>query len=97
MRQLVEETLRAWILDIPEGIEALWGKKVLELRPIGFGKGKSVLQLAARHPECIPLYIGDDTTDEEAFTALNPEAVTIEGGRGCKSCSLSSGRYRKGR
>ena len=52
----VEETLRAWILDIPEELEALWGKKVLEVRPIGFGKGKSVLQLAARHTECIYWY-----------------------------------------
>ena len=51
------------------------GKKVFELQPdIGWNKGRAVLWLLERlgleRREIIPLYVGDDITDEDAFRAL---------------------------
>ena len=51
------------------------GKKVLELRPdIRWDKGRALLWLLGRlgldAADAVPLYIGDDETDEDAFTAL---------------------------
>ena len=58
------------------------GKKVLELRPdIDWDKGKAVdWILDALSPEsdgARPIYIGDDTTDEDAFSALVGRGVGI--------------------
>ncbi|MBU1913365.1 MAG: trehalose-phosphatase [Candidatus Omnitrophica bacterium] len=60
------------------------GKKVLEIRPpLEWDKGKIVLWLLARHKfilngePCIPIYIGDDVTDEDAFKALRDKGLTI--------------------
>ncbi|HEV2147887.1 MAG TPA: trehalose-phosphatase [Longimicrobiaceae bacterium] len=51
------------------------GKKVLEVRPrVEWDKGRAVLFLLGhlRPPEGAPvLYLGDDTTDEDAFRALS--------------------------
>ncbi len=51
------------------------GKKVFELRPaIAWDKGRAVLWLLGAlgldGPEALPLYVGDDVTDEDAFRAL---------------------------
>ncbi|MEK7867994.1 MAG: trehalose-phosphatase [Candidatus Omnitrophota bacterium] len=60
------------------------GKKVLEIRPpIEWDKGKIVLWLLARWKfilngtPCIPIYIGDDATDEDAFKALKNTGLTV--------------------
>ena len=58
------------------------GKKVLELLPnMKWDKGKVVLSLLDRFhvngPRVNSLYIGDDTTDEDAFRALADQGVTI--------------------
>ncbi|MGB9802389.1 trehalose-phosphatase [Desulfofundulus sp.] len=50
--------------------EFLPGKKVLEIRPRGVSKGKAVQYLCRKHPGALPLYIGDDRTDEDGFLAL---------------------------
>lgn len=50
------------------------GKKVWEIRPpLEWDKGKAVLWLAQRlkAPKALPIYIGDDTTDEDAFREVN--------------------------
>ncbi|MBN1895219.1 trehalose-phosphatase [bacterium] len=69
------------------------GKKVLEIRPpISWGKGDAVLWLLNRNslPEDIPVYIGDDRTDEDAFAALRGKGITIRVGRSPRSAA----RYR---
>ncbi|MGE5488099.1 MAG: trehalose-phosphatase [bacterium] len=58
------------------------GKKVLEIQPaIDWNKGKAVLWLleAMNLDPCstLPLYIGDDTTDEDAFRAVRERGVAI--------------------
>lgn len=75
-----QERLESWLGAMPEILDAIWGKKVVELRPEGLTKGTAVRRIAGQHPERTPLYLGDDTTDEDAFAALQDldrEAVTV--------------------
>lgn len=59
-------------------LEVIHGKKVIEVRPVGSSKGKAVqFLLAGEHANTLPVYIGDDITDEEAFTALGERGLTI--------------------
>ncbi|SHJ58203.1 trehalose-phosphatase [Desulfofundulus thermosubterraneus] len=51
-------------------LELLPGKKVLEIRPREVNKGKAVQYLCRKHAGALPVYIGDDRTDEDAFMAL---------------------------
>ena len=58
------------------------GKKVFELRPrIEWDKGKAVLwlldALGLDRPDVVPVFVGDDTTDEDAFVALQGRGVTV--------------------
>lgn len=60
------------------------GKKVYEIRPpVQWDKGKIVLWLLARQQfaldanKVLPVYLGDDVTDEDAFKALKRKGLTI--------------------
>ena len=60
------------------------GKKVYEIKPpVMWDKGKVVLWLLARQQfllgknKILPVYIGDDVTDEDAFKALKKKGLTI--------------------
>jgi trehalose-phosphatase len=58
------------------------GKKVYELLPdIDWNKGKAVLwlleTLGLESGNALPIYIGDDRTDEDAFSALEKRGVAI--------------------
>lgn len=60
----------------PPGFEVLAGKAVIELRPSGANKGRALERIAERTPGLVPLVIGDDVTDEDAF-----EVARTRGGR----------------
>jgi trehalose 6-phosphate phosphatase len=82
------QALGRWAAGAPGQLEAVWGKMVVELRARGVSKGAAVGQIAAAHPDRVPVYLGDDVTDEEAFEALNaldPRAVTVKVGDGSSS------------
>ncbi|MGE0822133.1 MAG: trehalose-phosphatase [Candidatus Binatia bacterium] len=59
-----------------------WGKKVFELQPqLDWHKGKALLwlldALPLDRPDVLPLYIGDDVTDEDAFNVLADRGIGI--------------------
>lgn len=57
------------------------GKKVFEIRPnLGWNKGKAarwMIDSVAHQKDSLPIYIGDDRTDEDAFAALKDHGITI--------------------
>ena len=73
------------VADVLEAVPELRrteGKKVFELRPrFDWDKGRAVLwlieALGLGRPEVLPIYLGDDTTDEDAFRALAGRGLGI--------------------
>lgn len=77
VKQAVTEVL-ALHSELKEGR----GKKIRELRPnIDWHKGHAVrwllTELGLDTPDVVPLYIGDDITDEDAFAALQGHGITV--------------------
>ncbi|HAX61304.1 MAG TPA: trehalose-phosphatase [Elusimicrobia bacterium] len=64
------------------------GKKVWEIRPnINWNKGEAVQRILSQLPTShflLPIYIGDDTTDEDAFKSLK-NGITVRIGKSKKS------------
>jgi trehalose 6-phosphate phosphatase len=65
-----------------QNMAILKGKKVLELVPnVSWDKGKAALMIIKQlGGTCLPIYIGDDVTDETAFKALSERGITIRVG-----------------
>jgi trehalose 6-phosphate phosphatase len=62
-----------------DGLATHWGRKVLEVRPpVPTSKARAVEQLIARPEVRTALYGGDDTTDLDAFDALD---AAVAGGQ----------------
>lgn len=64
------------------------GKKVYELKPpVQWDKGKAILWFLARQKfslkdkKILPIYVGDDTTDEDAFRVLQGKGLTVSVGK----------------
>ncbi|HSI91746.1 MAG TPA: trehalose-phosphatase [Adhaeribacter sp.] len=77
VEQAVDETL-AQHETLKKGL----GKKVFELKPnLDWHKGKAVLwllnELGMERPDILPIYIGDDITDEDAFASLRNRGLGI--------------------
>ncbi len=54
-----------------QGLDARWGRKVLEIRPhVDADKGTAVRALVERSGARLGLYAGDDTTDLDGFAGL---------------------------
>jgi len=71
-----EEAAAAAVQDIArraeeEGLAVHWGRKVLEVRPpIVLDKGLGIAALLRHTPVTAAVYVGDDTTDLDAFYGL---------------------------
>jgi trehalose 6-phosphate phosphatase len=62
------------LLDLP-GYELQPGRRVLEFKPAGMDKGRAVQELLGRGTfvRRMPVYLGDDLTDEHAFAVINQQ------------------------
>ncbi len=69
---LCAEAVQAATADMAE-LSVLPGKMVYEVRPQGADKGTAVEAFLGEAPFAgrVPVYIGDDFTDEHAFAAVN--------------------------
>ena len=82
VRQIVEAVLS----EHPEDLKVTPGKMVYEIQPkIDWDKGKAVLYLLEAlgldREDVVPMYLGDDVTDEDAFEALEGRGIGIFVGR----------------
>ncbi|HET9439207.1 MAG TPA: trehalose-phosphatase [Longimicrobiales bacterium] len=72
----VEQAVRHIFERHPDGLRLTTGKRVLEVRPdIDWHKGKALLYIideiaSVRGPQMLPMFVGDDKTDEDGFAAL---------------------------
>ncbi len=71
------------LLERHDGLKTGEGKKIVEIKPdIDWHKGKAVRWIMDKlgvsdKPGLLPLFIGDDVTDEDAFRALSDNGVGI--------------------
>jgi trehalose 6-phosphate phosphatase len=78
-----------------EAFEIITGSMVVEARPLGASKGRALVSLFAHAPFAgrQPVFVGDDVTDEDGFTA-----ATELGGYGVKiGAGTTVARYRLAR
>jgi trehalose-phosphatase len=79
--QIVEAELQQW----RKRWKMASGKKVSEIRPnINFNKGKAVKEILKAFPsqQLLPIYLGDDHTDEDAFRVLKGQGISVFIGMG---------------
>ncbi len=67
----VHRTLRRSV-DAAEGYQLQQGRMLLEVRPDDRDKGTAIVDFMAEHPFAgrVPVFIGDDRTDEHGFVAV---------------------------
>src|SRR3989338_5935675 len=86
LKAIFDEIVYAY--SAKDKIRVKTGKMVFEIQPpVKWDKGKVTLWLLARQNfalkekvEVVPLYIGDDVTDEDAFRALGNKGITVRVG-----------------
>ncbi len=81
VRSLVENAIR----DHNPALIVTRGKRVIEVRPpVRWGKGDAVFkilgEIESKRP-VLPVFIGDDRTDEDAFRVLRTKGITVRVGR----------------
>jgi trehalose-phosphatase len=93
LKNIFNEVTQSFIEN--EQIRVNRGKKVLEVRPqAGWNKGEIVLWLLAQQQAdlnggiAIPVYVGDDVTDEDAFRMLRNKGITVFVGKSKRSNAL---------
>ena len=90
-RNEVDEVVRTVVESIGSMFEVTIGRKVFEIRPrVDWDKGRAVrwIKESYRIRGALSIYMGDDATDEDAFSAL-PAGITISVGK----CNNTSARY----
>jgi len=70
-------------------VQVIDGNKVIELRLTGMDKGMTALKVLKKFSPDFTLCIGDDTTDEDMFKALEKEAYTIKVGLGSTAATYN--------
>ena len=76
--QLLLEFKTLYRRAVTPGLWALQkGKKMFEVTPKGFSKGKSVRSLLKRFPNHLVIYAGDDTADISVFKVLGKKGLKI--------------------
>ncbi len=81
IRRIAVSAIDAAIGGVPE-LFARHGVHGSEVRPVGAGhKGTAALRLREHQsgPDALPIFLGDERTDEDAFQAL-PDGITIRVG-----------------
>jgi len=83
-------------LEHHPGLRKRSGKKVFELQPaVDWNKGRALLWLLERlhldRATVLPLYVGNDLTDEDAFRVLEQHGIGIVVGEGDR---MTAARYR---
>ncbi len=72
-------------LAVDQGFAVHWGRKVLEVRPpVALDKGLGIVRLLRGGPARAALYVGDDSTDLDAFVAL--KALVVSGDLDASIC-----------
>ena len=82
---LVEEAVRATAPTVPS-LRVATGKKIFEFRPdFDWDKGRAMRwllgELGLDQEDVVPFYLGDDTTDEDAFRVIRKRGIGIVVGR----------------
>lgn len=89
-RPAIETTVRAAVARMGDSFRLNPGRKVFEILPrTGWHKGTAVCWINDHLGEdkVLSVYLGDDTTDEDAFRTL-PDAVTVKVGPARASCAM---------
>ena len=84
-RELLNNLLQ---LTTNSPVQVIDGNKVLEVRETGLDKGMTALKIVNKFSPGFILCIGDDTTDEDMFTALDSKAYTIKVGGGATAANF---------
>lgn len=83
-QQAVEQLAEACVARFPELVQQP-GKCVVELKPRGVNKGAAIDDFMQQPPFAgrVPVFIGDDLTDEAGFTTVNAlDGISIKVGAG---------------
>src|SRR5229473_3504132 len=69
----VRDTLRRLVEELGDDFELQSGKMVMEIKPSGKDKGTAIAEFLAEDPfrGRLPVFIGDDLTDEFGFELIN--------------------------
>lgn len=85
LASFVHQTVHALQRELGDGYVTQPGKRVIELKPAGCDKGHAINAFLREQPFVgrRPVFIGDDTTDERGFDAVNTRGgISIKVGRG---------------
>ncbi|SIS00190.1 trehalose-phosphatase [Natronorubrum thiooxidans] len=80
VRSVVRRQTHAVVDRLGDGsLEVSTGKRIFEIGPsVSWDKGDAVALIASEMPsETVPIYIGDDVTDESAFRTVEPDGIGI--------------------
>jgi trehalose 6-phosphate phosphatase len=85
-RPRVQQVVQRLLDEHPAELKVTPGKMVYEIQPnIDWDKGKAVLHvlraLGLDGEDVVPIYLGDDMTDEDAFEALQGRGIGVFVGR----------------